>query len=118
MANVTPTPTIRAPLRLEIAKEYDPNIIRFLVAGRRELPVKFAENRKTLFINPDLYTNGLPTPVREIHNVCRLNMQTGQTRRVSFKLLSMLRQHSTDLCRQLTTRMQASLGVDPTYPGS
>ncbi|KAJ6149255.1 hypothetical protein N7471_000454 [Penicillium samsonianum] len=99
---MTPTPQIHAPLRLEIAKEYDLNIIRFLVAGLRDLPVKFAENRKTLFIHPDLYTNGLPTPVREIHNICRLNMQTGQTGRMSFALLPMLRQNSADLCRRLS----------------
>jgi len=102
IVNVTPTPQIYAPLRLEIVKEYDPNIIRFLVTGLRDLPVKFAENKKTLFIHPGLYTNGLPTPVREIHNICRLNMQTGQNGRVSFTLLSMVRQHSADLCRRLS----------------
>ncbi|CAG8906403.1 unnamed protein product [Penicillium egyptiacum] len=100
--NTTPTPQIHAPLRLEIAKEYDPNIIRFLVAGLRDLPVKFAENWKTLFIHPDLYTNGLPTPVREIHNICRLHMQTGQTDRMSVTPLSMLRQNSADLRRRLS----------------
>ena len=67
-ANVAPTPHIHGPLQLEIAKLYDPNIIRFLVAGLRDLPVTFAENRKTLFIHPDLYSNGLPTPIREIHH--------------------------------------------------
>lgn len=98
--NATPTPQIHAPLRLEIAKEYDPNIIRFLVAGLRDLPANFAETRKTLFIHPDLYPNGLPSPVHEVHNICRLNMQTGQTGRVSVTLLSMLRQYSADLsCR-------------------
>ncbi|CAI7670315.1 unnamed protein product [Penicillium crustosum] len=101
IVNATPTPRIHAPLKLEIAKEYDPNIIRFLVAGLRDLPANFAETRKTLFIHPDLYPNGLPTPVREVHNICRLNMQTGQTGRVSVTLLSMLRQYSADLCRRL-----------------
>ncbi|KAJ5334743.1 hypothetical protein N7452_007146 [Penicillium brevicompactum] len=100
--NVTPAPKIFAPLRLEIAKEYDPNIIRFLVAGLRDLPAKFAENSKTLFIHPHLYRNGLPPPVREVHDICRLNMQTGQTSRISFTLLSMLRQQSTQLSRRLS----------------
>lgn len=99
---VIPTPKIFAPLRLEIAKEYDPNIIRFLVAGLRDLPVKFAENSKTLFIHPHLYRNGLPPPVREVHDICRLNMQTGQTSRISFTLLSMLRQQSMQLSRRLS----------------
>mgnify|MGYP002718584132 FL=1 len=102
IANMTPTPQIQTPLRLEIAKEYDPNIVRFLVVGLRNLPVKFAEKRKTLFIHPDLYTKGLPTPIREIHNICRLHMQTHQTGRVSVTLLSMLRQNSADLCRRLS----------------
>ncbi|KAJ5942198.1 hypothetical protein N7516_002366 [Penicillium verrucosum] len=99
IVNVTPTPQIHAPLQLEIAKEYDPNIIQFLVAGLRDLPVNFAETGKTIFIHPDLYPNGLPTAVREVHNICRLNMQTG---RVNVILLSMLQQYSADLCHRLS----------------
>ncbi|KAJ5597599.1 hypothetical protein N7537_007683 [Penicillium hordei] len=100
--NATPTPQIHAPLQLEIVKEYDPNIIRFLVTGLRDLPVDFVETGKTLFIHPDLYPNGLPPPVRGVHNICRLNMQTGQTGRMSVTLLSMLRPYSADLYRRLS----------------
>lgn len=100
--NVIAAPQIQAPLPLEIAKEYDPKIIQFLVAGLRDLPAEFAANRKNLFIHPDLYMKGLPTPIREIHSICRLNMNTGQTGRVSFTLLSMLRQQSADICRRLS----------------
>ncbi|CAG8936457.1 unnamed protein product [Penicillium salamii] len=97
----TLAPRISAHLRLEIAKEYDPNVIRFLVAGLRDLPAEFAETQKTLFIHPHMYRNGLPTSVREVHNICRLNMQISQTGRASVTLLSMLRQQSTQIRRRL-----------------
>jgi hypothetical protein len=101
MANMSPAPQIHAPLRLEIAKEYDPNIVRFLVAGLRGLTVQFVTSRKTLFIHPGLYPHGLPAPVREIHNVCKLTMHHDRNGEIRFTLHSILRQHSIELCRQL-----------------
>ncbi|CAG7925172.1 unnamed protein product [Penicillium olsonii] len=101
-AKAAPAPRISPELRLEIAKEYDPNIIRFLVSGLRDLPVQFAESQKTHFIHPHLYRNGLPTAVREVHNICRLSMQIGQTERTSFTLLSILRQQAAHICRRLS----------------
>ncbi|KAJ5753984.1 uncharacterized protein N7511_008137 [Penicillium nucicola] len=107
-----PTPQIHAPLRLEIAKEYDPNIVQFLVAGLRGLPVEFATSRKTLFIHPGLYTSGLPTAVREVHNICKLNMFHDRNGETSFTLLSILRQQSIELCRRLnhTANFEELLG--------
>ncbi|KAJ5864958.1 uncharacterized protein N7529_006874 [Penicillium soppii] len=101
IANATFTPQILAPLQLEMMKEPDPNIIQLLVAGLRDLPVKFAQNNKNIFIHPDLYTNVLPIPVREIHSICKLNIQTGESSRVTFILSSMLRQHSAKIYRRL-----------------
>lgn len=94
-------PRIRAPPQLEIAKDYDRNITRFLIAELRNLPIQFAENKKTIFIHPDLYTNGLPTPIREVHDFCTLNMQIGRIGQVSYTLLSLLRQQSIQLHRRL-----------------
>jgi hypothetical protein len=94
-------PQIPATLGLEIAKEYDPNIIRFLVGGLRNLPFEFATSRKTLFIHPGLYTSGLPTPVREVHDVCKLSMHHYSNGENSFTMISMFRQHSMELFGRL-----------------
>lgn len=46
---------VQRPLRLEIAKGYEQDIISFLVSGMQQFPVAFAQNMKTLFIHPKIY---------------------------------------------------------------
>ena len=92
----TPSP-IRAPLRLEIAKEYDPSAIRFLVNGMRAFPFTFAENCKTMFVHPDIYSSGLPASIREMQALCRLHIQAGWE---NDDLLPILHKKSAELHRR------------------
>ncbi|KAJ5115183.1 hypothetical protein NUU61_000942 [Penicillium alfredii] len=94
-------PLADAPLRLEIAKEYDPLVLQFLVNGMREQPIAFAQSQKTVFIHPDLYTSGLPDSIQELHGLCRLHAKATQKRNTS-SLRPLLCQKFADLYRQLS----------------
>ncbi|PWY86762.1 hypothetical protein BO70DRAFT_422416 [Aspergillus heteromorphus CBS 117.55] len=96
----TRPPSIRPALPLEIAKGYPPTIIAFLVTGMQSYPCAFAQNLKTHFIHPDLWPSRStpPSPIREIHTLCKLHAQPTRT---SSTLLPLLRQKSSSFLRQI-----------------
>ncbi|KAJ5108366.1 hypothetical protein N7456_005041 [Penicillium angulare] len=94
-----PYARVHRSLHLEIAKEYDPAAIRFLVNGMRSLPVTFAGSWKTMFIHPDLYISGLPASIRDMQILCNLHVRSKQERS-PVDLTSLLHQRSADLYRR------------------
>ncbi|KAL4951251.1 hypothetical protein BDW69DRAFT_186551 [Aspergillus filifer] len=85
---------LRPPLQLEIIKGYEASIIAFLVEGVSSLPLSFAENMKTHFIHPELWSYSSssvpPTPIRDMHALCKLYTDTSSN--VSFRLVASIRQ--------------------------
>ncbi|PYH94401.1 hypothetical protein BO71DRAFT_419379 [Aspergillus ellipticus CBS 707.79] len=94
------TPSIHPPLPLEITKGYSQTIIAFLVTGMQSYPSAFAQNLKTHFIHPGLWSNRStpPSPIRDIHALCKMHAQSTTT---SATLLPLLKQKSTALLRQI-----------------
>jgi hypothetical protein len=92
---------IRAPLRLEIVKEYDQAAIRFLVNGLREYPRAFVKTQKTDFIHPDIYTSGLPTAITDTHLLCTFYSQCGHQRDTG-DILQLLRIKSDEIYRHIS----------------
>lgn len=92
---------VEFPLRLEIAKEYDPSAIRFLVNGIREFPRSFAKTQKTLFIHPDANMPEPPAPLRDIYWLCKLQLQAEGAKR-SQVLCPLLRRKLAEYTRHLS----------------
>lgn len=99
--NSTPMGQIKSPLRLEIAKEYDQSAIRFLVNGIREFPRSFAKSQKTLFIHPDVNASEPPAPIRDIHWLCKLQLQAEKAQR-SQVLCPLLQRKLAEYTRHLS----------------
>lgn len=78
---------IQASIPLEIAKEYDQAAIQFLVDGLREFPTTFATSNKTLFIHPDLWEAGVPSPILDVHALCQIHLKIGQENPLEIKQL-------------------------------
>lgn len=92
---------IQFPLRLEIAKEYDPSVIRFLVKEIREIPKSFARTQKAFFVHPDVHKSGPVMSIREIGWLCKLHVQAEQAKR-SQDLSPLLRRKVTEYTRKLS----------------
>ncbi|KAL4794884.1 hypothetical protein BDV19DRAFT_399186 [Aspergillus venezuelensis] len=76
----TPYIALRPPLELEIIKGYEASIISFLVEGVSSLPLLFAQNMKTHFIHPELWSYSVPpSPIRDMHALCKLYTNTSST---------------------------------------
>ncbi|CEJ57322.1 hypothetical protein PMG11_06019 [Penicillium brasilianum] len=92
---------IRAPLRLEIAKEYDQSAIRFLVRGLREYPRAFVTGQKTDFIHPEIYLSGLPSAMQEARSLCGRYAQRPPRGKIS-DILYFLRMKSDEIYRHFS----------------
>ncbi|KAL4913078.1 hypothetical protein BDW62DRAFT_220883 [Aspergillus aurantiobrunneus] len=70
-------------LNVEILKDYEQRIISLLVTGVSSLPFSFAQNMRTHFIHPELWSQDTsvlpPVVIRDIPTVCQLYAQSDHT---------------------------------------
>lgn len=90
---------IHPPLRLEIAKQYDQPVIRFLVNGLREYPGAFAKGYKTDFLHPGIYISGVPAIIRDKNSLCKIHVQLEQLGNTQ-DILRLLQLKSDEIYRQ------------------